>query len=298
MAEFDIGQAITSTATFRDPAGVATDPTTVTATLLAPDGTSTSPAITNGGVGIRSVTFTPSVAGTWVVTWTGTGAVADREYGVYVVRPGYAWDPLAILTLDEAKRAINIATSNTDHDAELYTAVVAMSRAFDAKVGPVVIRTVTDEVHTGGGRIVFPRLTPIAEMTTVTEYSSGTAQVLTAETVAAATSYDYRLTANGHNVQLARRSSYSDATFAATDVVLVYEAGRYESTATVDQRFKAAAQMAMRRWWKREAGAWAQSPGAFGDLADGGDGFVGFFRIVDPIVDEMLADERLPPAVG
>lgn len=207
-------------------------------------------------------------------------------------------DDLDLITLEEAKTAIGGDLATTTHDAELATAITAMSRAFDSKCGPVVIRTVTDEVHDGGRTIVFPRKTPVATITTVTEYISGSAQVLVAETATAATANDYRLTSDGHNVVLKRRSSWSDARFAGTDVVLTYEAGRYADTASVDERFKEAAKMAMRRWWKREAGAWARSSNAFADAVDGADGFVGFFRIVDPIVDELLADERCPPALA
>jgi hypothetical protein len=69
---------------FRNAAGVATDPTTVTLTVQHPDGTETKTA-----TGTYEKLLTPPVgsAGIWGWEWRGTGAVAAVDQGLFRVRP-------------------------------------------------------------------------------------------------------------------------------------------------------------------------------------------------------------------
>lgn len=201
-------------------------------------------------------------------------------------------DTLDVLTLEEAKRAINLDLGDDDHDTELAAFVTAVSRRLDALVGPVVIRTITGERHPGGGSIIFPHYTPISSITSVTEYSSGTAQLLAAETATVSTAYDYLLTNDGQNVQLSRRSSWSDTYFAASEVRLTYVAGRYANTAAVDARFKTAAAMMLGHLWRKDQGAGNVTFGAV-DVPQ----FVPGFAVPNAVV-ELLADQMLAPAVA
>ncbi len=80
MSIYDIGDAPVATATFRNIAGVLTDPTTVTVKLLSPEGTQTTITPTNPSTGVWSAqvpTFT--APGIWVVKFFGTGAVVAAE---------------------------------------------------------------------------------------------------------------------------------------------------------------------------------------------------------------------------
>jgi hypothetical protein len=207
-------------------------------------------------------------------------------------------DTLDVLSISEAKDAINLEQANVDHDDEIARQVTAVSRIFDATVGPVVQRTITDELHDGGGCEVNLRFWPASSVTTVTEYSSGSAQVLVAETVSS-------LPANGYLAEsytrapsllsgrLIRRSSGSDYPFPTgrRNVKVTYVAGRYATTAVVDARFKECAASVLRRLWKREAETWAQSRDFFEQIDPQSGVQLGFFRVAKPIIDEMLADE-------
>lgn len=193
-------------------------------------------------------------------------------------------DLLDILTIDEARDAINVTAG---HTSEIEVMVTAVSRRIDDLCGPVVVRTVTDELHDGGTSGLFLHHYPVASITSVTEYSGGTPTTVTPETTTVAGGY--RL-ANG---VLSRRSSWGMSRW-GSQVTVTYEAGRYADTAAVDAKFKMAAGAVLRRLWTREAGAWARGADPFIEAGAGH----GFFKVVDPMVHEFLAAELLPPAIA
>lgn len=169
-------------------------------------------------------------------------------------------DTYDLLTLAEAKAAINVATSDTTVDTELAQVITAASRMCDQVYGPVVTRTVTSEVHDGGLGTIWPRQTPALSVTSVTEYDYTTSTALTAETNLSKPSSGYLLVGDGHRVKLLRRSAGSDAKFPAGrgNVLVTYTAGRYASTAAVDARFKeACAVVVVHLWQHRGAGSGA-----------------------------------------
>lgn len=196
-------------------------------------------------------------------------------------------DLLDILTLAEAQTATSVTS---DHDSELALFVTSVSRRIDDLCGPVVVRTVTDELHDADGPLLFLRQPPVSSVTTVTEYLSGTGTVITAETVDTSGGY---LSRDG---VLARRSGFATTSWNGR-ISVTYVAGRYADTASVDAKFKMAASAILRRLWQREAAAWSRGgdPFAATELAPGG---VGFFRAVDPMVQEFLAGELLAPVVA
>jgi hypothetical protein len=84
-------------------------------------------------------------------------------------------------------------------------------------------------------------------------------------------------------------------------VLVTYEAGRYADTASVDARFKTAALAILRRFWARETPSWVRGTGGFADLVSNPavePGTPGFFRAVQPVVNELLADQLLGPVVA
>jgi len=78
LATLDIGDRRRFRATFRASDGITTD-TTVAVKILAPDGTSTSPTPVSDGAGVYHHDMTFTMAGRWVIRWTGTGAVVTSE---------------------------------------------------------------------------------------------------------------------------------------------------------------------------------------------------------------------------
>ena len=86
---YDIGDAPTVTATFRNIAGDLTNPTTVTAKMVEPDGTQTTLSTpSNTGTGVYTVTVpTFDQSGRHVVKFFGTGAIIAAEETPIDVRP-------------------------------------------------------------------------------------------------------------------------------------------------------------------------------------------------------------------
>lgn len=194
-------------------------------------------------------------------------------------------DALDVITLTEAKTAINMPAATT-HDTELAMWVTAVSRRLDARCGPMVVRTVT-ETLTPAGSTLFLTQYPVSSVTSVTEYQSGTGTVLTAESTTVAGGY---LLDSG---MLTRRSGFGTTGWHGRTTV-EYVAGRYATTAAVDARVKMVAGAVMRRLWVRESGAWARGGDPFAQEGAG----VGFFRVIDPLIDEHLSDMVLPPGIA
>lgn len=91
MTTYLAGQTERITETFSTSAGANTDPTTVAATVKAPDGTTTNKAypgdITRLTTGIYYFDLTFTQAGVWTIGWTGTGTLAAVDLDSYQVDP-------------------------------------------------------------------------------------------------------------------------------------------------------------------------------------------------------------------
>lgn len=195
-------------------------------------------------------------------------------------------DTLDVLTLPEGRDAINAKADNVEQDVRLARHITAISRLLDDRCGPVVQRTVTGELHGGCGPVLL-KLWPVVSVDLVNEAAGST--------ITTVLPVSFGDTFAGYRVDLERGmltrsgSSWPDG---ADTVEVTYVAGRYEDTASVDPKFKDAAAAILRRLWKREAGAWAQSSTVF-EVADDQIG-TGFFRVAVPIIDEMLPLDRQP----
>lgn len=199
------------------------------------------------------------------------------------------------LTLAEAKAALNIRAENVSQDTEVQSYITAVSERLDDLVGPAVKRDVSGELHDGSVGIIWPNLTPVAEMTSVSEYSSGIEQVLTEDTLTTFGQYGYQFIPAGHNTQVRRTSSGSDSSFATgrRNVVLAYVAGRFESTETVSPKFKQAAAKMLAVMWTGDQGAGTVTFGA--PLDQEPTMIIGF--AVPNAVQDLLANEIRPPVI-
>lgn len=204
---------------------------------------------------------------------------------------------LDLLDLDEARRAVNLpspSTSDADDDLKLF--VSGISGRIDELCGPVVQRTITDEKHDGGRCRILLDLQHVSSVTSVSEWAGTTETTLAAETNASKPASGYLLDPVGPYGFVYRRASNGDATFPAgrRNVLVTYVAGRYADTAAVDERFKLAASAVLRRVFKREQSSWAHTPDFFTDTENPRPGLM-FYKAVDPMLIEFLADELLPP---
>lgn len=154
----------------------------------------------------------------------------------------------------EAKEILGIGTADAAKGTALARAITAVSDRISAAVGTIVYGTVTDYFD-GGCQSVWLRQ-PVASVIQVVEYDNTTASTLTAETNTSKTSTNYIVgTVNG---RLTRRSSNADYYFphGRNNVLVNYVVGRAASTAAVPERYKEAAAITLKAWWRLyEAGA-------------------------------------------
>lgn len=207
-------------------------------------------------------------------------------------------DTLDVLTLAEAKNALSIDPDYAEHDVPLAAYITAVSRAFDERFGPVVRRAVTDKLG-GGHPTLFLTQRPVASVTSVDEYDVGTHFSLTEEVAASNPTPTHGWIADLPKGIVFRRTGGGTACFPGgiKNVTVIYSAGRYVSTDTVDARFKVAAQIMLAQIWRRETGAGTRT---FGDFAVP-DAFISpavpTFAIPNAVL-QMLADEVQGPAVA
>lgn len=192
-----------------------------------------------------------------------------------------AADLLDVITLAEAKAALNPRT--TAKDSQIEFAVTAASRLLDDLCGAVVARAVTERHDSVYSDLWLDH--PVLSITSVTEYVSGTGTVLTAED----------LTVDGGYLldgsRITRRSGFANTTWGGT-AVIVYQAGRYADTASVDRRFKWVAQEIVAANFKRQQGAGTQTYGEDIDV------FSGLPVGLPRGVLEFIAAERRAPAIA
>lgn len=205
-------------------------------------------------------------------------------------------DPLDILTLPEAKSVL--AISDTSTDTELARVITSVSRRLDTFAGPVVRRSVTSEVHSGGGSRIELNQGPVYAVASVTEYQGATATAVTAETAGTQPSegfYAERYVPNPSLLSgiLIRRVSGHDSCWywGRGNIQVTYTAGRAESTGTVDPVYKEAAALMLRNLWR----SYQQSTGGLAEFDIPAQNFPTF--AIPKAVVELLADE-MQPMVG
>lgn len=194
-----------------------------------------------------------------------------------------------LLTLTEAKQALNI--SSTSQDTEVAAYVTAVSQQLDMLCGPIVTRTVTSESHDGGRPTLYLAYRPVNAITACVEYSGETATTLTGESPGAITGSRYLLEA-AQGV-LRRRTGGNDDLFpdGRRNVVVTYTAGRFTSTSTVDERFKTAARLCLTNLWRREQGGGTDTFGALPGTVIPGFGMPN--AVLDLLANDIHAPEVL-----
>lgn len=209
-----------------------------------------------------------------------------------------------VVTLAEARDAVNLAAGDTSQDTELAVYVTAISVALEAVVGSIVQRTITGELHDGTptsrryARAIEPRETPVASITSFTEYNNTTAQVLAQETNTTKTANDFLLDSDGrHSVYLRRRSNGGDAAYPVgrQNLTVTYVTGRFATTAVVDSLFKIGAALMLQNLWRHQEGLIT-----FATITEPGprvEGRPPGFAVPYAVL-ELLADEKITPGLA
>ena len=162
-----------------------------------------------------------------------------------------SWD---LLSDTEARQVLGMGTADASKGTALARAVSAVSNRLAEACGTIVYGTVTDYFDGGCSRVWLRQ--PVAQVNTVVEYDNTTAATLTAESNTSKPTTGYYLgTING---ELVRRDGNVDSYFprGRNNVLVTYVVGRAANTAAVPERFKEAAAVTLKNWWRMyEAGA-------------------------------------------
>lgn len=145
MAVYDMGDIVALGVSIYDANGALANATAVVATVILPDGTTATPAVSNTTLGLYDINFTPTQVGRHVVRWIATGANASAYTDEFTVRD---INDMGVVSLDEVKQHLNITT--TDQDEELRRFMDAAGDLADNYCGQVLGRkTFTDELYDG-----------------------------------------------------------------------------------------------------------------------------------------------------
>jgi hypothetical protein len=169
---YAVGAAVRLTAEFRDVNGALFNPTTVTATVTKPDGTTTvSGTLTPDSVGEFHYDYITTVAGIhqWFFTGTGGGGGVQTPDVFTVI----ATTTAALISLSDAKETLNyLAAEGTVDDQELLLTIRAATEIINELAGYTVATAVTETVDStvdryGRGVIMLSHI-PVLTVQTIT----------------------------------------------------------------------------------------------------------------------------------
>ncbi len=130
-ASYDVGDSYRLVYTLTDAAGVPTN-ASVVVTVTKPDGTADSAALTNPSTGTYIAAGGCTQVGTWLYTFTATGALTDSEDGSFYVNPNARADLYA--TVPELREHLG-DTGGTLPSGQLEAKIRAASRWVDKYTG-------------------------------------------------------------------------------------------------------------------------------------------------------------------
>lgn len=230
---YDLGTSVAIATTVTDAAGVETTAATAVLTITLPDGTTATPAVgTPTDAGRYLVTYVPTQPGRHVVRWVFTNpdaAVTD----VFDVEPA---DPGFIVSLADARTHLNLRSSTNDDELRSFIAAATevIEKDPDIGVGPVVVRTYTEQAS--AGRCLTLWRTPVVSITSVEPYQT------------VGTSYDPAGLVFDSVTGIVERSDglwFTGGPFSVT-----YKAGR----SVVPANIRLAALEMIKHWWESQRG--------------------------------------------
>lgn len=147
-----------------DQGGTLLNPSSVTLTITAPDGTVTTPSATNTAVGMYKYDLVATQAGLHSLRWATTGP-ATAYTDLVDVRPAV---PAYLMSLADAKRQVNIPASITTDDEELRTYIEGTTSVIETHLNKIVVRRSVSELLTAYGRSVLAlRHVPVISLTSL-----------------------------------------------------------------------------------------------------------------------------------
>lgn len=168
---YDLGAVAALGTTVTDASGVLANAGNMALTIGQPDGTSvTIDPVAPASTGTYTYDYTTAQAGRHTVRWLATGVNPGAYTDVFDVREAAA---LIILSLADAKKLLKKQDSSDDAAVRFW--LEATTRAVEWFVGPVVVRTVSEDHQVGLANSLALRKTPALELQSVTALRTGAA---------------------------------------------------------------------------------------------------------------------------
>lgn len=183
---------------------------------------------------------------------------------------------MALLTLDEAKAQLAIASSGSDTELQIY--IDALTAAIERFVGPITPQEASEVIEGRTATLCLSR-TPVLSLTAVEPLLNGGQSLDVASLVLDGSAGIVR--------------QYSGASFAGGLWRITYQAGRDEIPPTV----QLAARILLQHLWRTKYGA-ARGTSGGGDDYDVTQPTPGFGYAIPNRVLELLEPYRLPAAVA
>ena len=161
---YDLGDVATLGITIKDSTGIAANAGAVVCTITLPDGTTTTPSVTNSPTGSYQIAYTPTQIGLHGIRWVATGANAGAVTDAFVVDdPAY----VPAISLADAKLHINLTVSTYDEKVRgMVETATAIAENYCNR--PIARRTFV-ETFSGGKTFVQLRNPTVLSITSVTE---------------------------------------------------------------------------------------------------------------------------------
>lgn len=240
----DLGDIVPLGITVRDVNGALVDAQSITLTITLPDGSTTSPAPAHPSLGTYTYDYVATQVGRHAVRWV--TATPNTTYSdAFDVQPA---DMGGLISLSEAKEALNIPAGVTTDDEEIRRVLATASEMVESVTGPMLRRTYVELVE-GGGPSLILRHPPVLAVTSITGPFIASPGYQAADLVLYPDSGLVRRAPMGYQV-----------CFPAGQLTVTYSAGRAVIPASVQQ----ATGIILDHLWQQQRG-WSSRPTVRGE---------------------------------
>lgn len=161
-----VGAQVRLSFTVKDAAGALTDASTQVVTVMLPDGTTSTPAVTKSSTGSYYADFTITKPGRH--EWYATTTVPTTRTPLDVFNAGAETSGAGpIVGLTAIRNHLNL--TDTDQDGELLNFAHRASTMVEDYTRRKWRTVTVTETHNGGGRAVFLKARPVQSITSVTQ---------------------------------------------------------------------------------------------------------------------------------
>lgn len=225
-------------ASYAIPGGDVTG-STVTLTVTAPDGTTSTPAVTPGATSTASVVA--SQLGSYLLVWESTGNVVDVYQDQFTVVAPALW----LLSLSDLREQLNL-TADASYTSRLVRFLASSKDVIEFITGPIIAQTRVEMFDGGSTAIVLPYRW-VKSITSITETVGPITYTLTEQPLTSSPVDAWGYTWDRITHKIVRRSSGIDVPFMSgqQNIIVTYVLGM----AVVPQVLQDACGELIRHWW-------------------------------------------------